>query len=38
MVNKMQHELTERQQGSHVGEVGEIQVVDIIFAVLHLMP
>ena len=38
MVNKMQHELTEGQQGSHVGEVNEIPVVDIIFAAFHLMP
>ena len=37
MVNKMQHEFTERHQASHVGEVGEIPVVDIIFAAFHLM-
>ena len=34
----MQHELTERMQGIHVGQVGEIQVVHIIFVVFHLMP
>ena len=37
MVKKMQHKFTERQQGSHAGEVSEIPVVDIIFAAFHLM-
>ena len=37
MVNKMQHEFRKRQQGSHVGEVGEIPVVDIILVAFHLM-
>ena len=38
MLNKMQHEFTERHQDSHVGEVGEIPIVDINYAAFHLMP